>query len=185
LDISKEQAVQAIELCLQNTTGFLEDARVLFSAKKLQRIWMAYENALEELGKTKEMLGQLEQGKNPIQMNNEIRTRHQKQLDAIKNDIGIPEDRVNEYERIWAEFPMPHIQLNAKHYAEQFKELDKAIVEDLADKGHQRRKDCRVNFKANGDPYMVPPMREGDCKLMEEVIEGKIIEFQKRLDNLR
>ena len=185
MDISKEQAVKAIDLCLQNTTGFLEDARVLFSAKKLQRIWMAYENALEELGKTKKMLEQLEQGNNLIQMNNEIRTNHPTQLNTIKNEIEIPEDRVNEYERIWSEFPMPHIQLNAKYYAEQFEKLDKAIVDDLVDHGHQRRKDCRVNFKSNGDAFMAPPMREGDCKLIEDVIEEKIIEFQKRLDKLR
>jgi len=185
MDLTKEQAISAIDLCLQNTTGFLEDSVVLHSARKLQRIWMAYENALEELGKTKEMLEQLEQGKNPVQMNNEIRTHHPKQLATIKNDVKVPEDRVNEYERIWSEFPMPHIQLNARYYAEQFEKLDQSIVDDLTDKGHQRRKDCRVNFKPNGDPYLSEPMRGGDCKLIEETIESKILEFQKRLDKIR
>lgn len=51
MDLTKEQTIKGIEMCLQNTTGFLEDAKVLQSNSKLQRIWMAYENALEELGK--------------------------------------------------------------------------------------------------------------------------------------
>lgn len=202
--VSRNDALKAIQMCLDNTLGFLKDAAILRSVNRYDRLWMQYQFAFEELGKINFMLSQLENGDNPIQMNNAIRTKHEIQIAHIKNLAKITPDMEKEYEQIWLDFPMLNPvagpifeneeaekmrkllhQSLAKDSTGKFVDIDQAILDELLDIGHQLRKDCRVNFDANtGKPYKAEPLRHDKAKIADGVITQLVSDFQSRLEKL-
>lgn len=165
---------------------------------------MQFQFAYEELGKTNFMLTQLENGDDPIQMNNDIRTKHEIQMSHIKNLARITPDMKDEYERVWLDFPMLNStagpvfenedaekmrkllhQSFAKDAADNFAELDQTILDELLDEGHQLRKDCRVNFDVNtGKPYKAEALRTDKVRIAQGVIEELVSSFQQRLEKI-
>ncbi|PJC49926.1 MAG: hypothetical protein CO032_07435 [Nitrosopumilales archaeon CG_4_9_14_0_2_um_filter_34_16] len=204
VEVTKDDAIKAIQMCLENTLGFLEDARILISKNRHDRLWMQFQFAFEELGKTNFMLTQLENEDDPIQMNNDIRTKHEIQMAHIKNLARITPYMKDEYERVWLDFPMLNPttgpvfeneetekmrkllhQSLAKDAAENFTELDQAILDELLDEGHQLRKDCRVNFDVNtGKPYKAEALRTDKARIAQGIIEELVSNFQQRLENI-
>jgi len=204
VEVSKTDAIEAVRMCLDNTLGFAKDAEILRSSDRYDRLWVQYQFAFEELGKTNFMLTQLENGDESIQMNNEIRTKHEIQISHIKNLAKITPEMIGKYEKVWLDFPLLnpvagpvfeneeadkmrqllHKSL-AKDSAEKFGEIDQTILDELMDTGHQLRKDCRVNFNANtGKPYKAESLRDDKARIADEVIKQLVSDFEKRLSKI-
>jgi len=185
MDLTKEQAVHASGMCIDNALSFLEDARLLYSKKRLQHTWISYQFAFEELGKATVMIEQLEQNQNPIVLSDEMRKRHQIRSDYIKDLIKITNDRIQHYEDVWANFPMPFAKVRASELAQKFANLDQAIIDDVTESGHKRRIDCFTNFDENTcEPKIGDPARNDHCKISDEIIEKIIGDLRNRLEKV-
>jgi AbiV family abortive infection protein len=186
MDLTRHQAHNAIPMCLSNAKEYLEDAKIKYEKRRLQHIRIEFQFALEELGKAKVMMDQMNAGNQTIQMSNAIRKTRQIKVDHIKNLIKVPSAKEKEYEDVWANFPMPFIQMAAKRIAEKFAVLDQDIITDIVTDGHNKRLRTFVNFDDNTcDPYLDGPMREGDCQLMIRVIEEIIKDFTNQASQIR
>lgn len=186
MDLTRTQAIDATKLCLYNTKEYLEDARVLYEKRRLQHIRISFQFALEETGKAKAMIDQLNAGNSIIEMNHAMRKEHQPKIDYIKNLIKVPPEREKYFEDVWSAFPMSFIQMNANHFAKKFVELDQDILNDIIDDAHEKRLRTLVNFDGNThDAYLDPPMREGDCEIMIEVITKLFNDLTKLSNNIK
>lgn len=186
VDLTRTQAYDAIPMCLSNAKEYLEDAKIKYEKRRLKHIRIEFQFALEELGKAKVMMDQMNAGNQTITMNNAIRKTHQIKVDYIKSLITVPPAKEKEYEDIWTGFPMPFIQMDAKRIAGKFAALDQDIITDIVTDGHNKRLRTFVNFDDNThDPYLDGPMREGDSQLMIEVIEKLIDDFQSQAKQIQ
>ena len=198
--VSKNDAIKAVEICLDNTLCFIVDAEVLRNANKLDNLWIQYQFAFEELGKTNAMLTQLENDPDDVQMNNEIRTKHRIQMTHIRNLANLPPETKQNYKDAWKDmpispdgsvFPGEAGELQRKLWdgifdnaSKRFVKIDEQYLNHFLAEGDQLRKDCRVNFKEDGKPYRAERITNGEINVILTVLNWLIENFRTRLSNL-
>ena len=203
MDLTRQQAYDATKLCLKNARDFLDDAKMHYENKRLQHIRIPLVFALEEAGKAKVMMDQLQAGDSVIEMNPTMRRGHQIKVDYIKQFVKVSPQKEQYYEDVWSNFPFlsPTVepvftgeaeemrkmfkQQMGKEASEKFVKLDQDILNGLITGASEKRLGTFVNFDENThDANLAPPMREGDCDLLIDTLYNMLDNFDNTFNQI-
>ena len=204
VDLTRQQAYDASKLCLLNAREYIEDAKMHYEKRRLQHIRIPFQFSLEEAGKARAMIDQLQHGAPTIQMNYQMRKGHQIKVDYIKTFVKVSPQKEQEYDDAWSGFPFlsptaepvftgeaeAMRQLLQKQIASKatksFVGLDESILDDLVTNSHEKRLGTLVNFDdTTRNPMLDDAMSEGDCLLLIDTISNMLDNFDAAFAQIR
>ncbi|CDI04945.1 AbiV family abortive infection protein [Candidatus Nitrosotenuis uzonensis] len=203
VDLTRQQAYAAVQLCLQNAREYLKDAKMHYDNKRFQHIRIPLQFSLEESGKARAMIDQLQNGQQTIQMNRDMRKGHQIKVDYIRQFVKPSKQKEQEYNDVWSACPflspsaepifdgeaeemrkMMQEQI-ASDTTKKFIELDKDIINSLTVDAHEKRLGTLVNFDDNTfDPILAGSMNEGHCLVLIDAINNMLDDFDSTFSKI-
>jgi len=152
VQLTREQANKAIEMCLQNAKSFLEDAKMNIKNRKTDHLSIPIVYSLEEIGKAKMIQDAMSTNSDNIILEYDPRTYHEKKLSRAVEILDVPfADRF----QIDMLFDMEE-WMGTSSMAISATENDRTKLKNIANSTHNlRKKTAFVNFDSNtNEPYL-------------------------------
>jgi hypothetical protein len=148
---TREQAKKAIINLLKNADSFIKDASEKYEKKQLEHITIPITFAMEQLGQSKLIFLKLNSTQGDITFEKSDKMfDHQENIDRIKSELEISEDKEKWLDGVWRDAPFP-IQ-DISHVVDQFRHLYEDEMKQHMSTGAADRLDSSfVVFQNDGE----------------------------------
>lgn len=174
---TREQAKKAIINLFKNSDRYIEEANKKYKNGELDHITIPITFAMEQLGQVRMIFSKLNSTSGDITFERTDKMfDHQANIERIKLELEISEDKEKELDAVWRDSPFPILDIN--HVVDQFKHLyEDEMKQHMSTGAVDRLDDSFVVFRNDGETEMNPTLNKSHV----ETRIGAVIKLRKKL----